>query len=68
MIYVLKVKNTTYSMDTAEEVIPHAEMVRNDPKLRAVAIIITSPWHLDIRYYVLICYKIILLQNISTKK
>jgi len=37
------VENVTYSIDTAEEVIPHAEMVRNNSKLCAVAILITSP-------------------------
>jgi len=57
------VESMKHSTDTAEEVIPHAEMVRNDPKLCAVAILITIPWHLNISYYVQICYKIVLLRN-----
>jgi hypothetical protein len=39
------VENRTHNINIAQEVIPHAEMVRNDPKLFAVAILITSPWH-----------------------
>jgi len=62
------VENTTYSIDTAEEVIPHAGMVRNNPILCAVATQITSPWHLNISSYVQICYKIVLLQSICTKR